>query len=486
MAALSRPRQFLKYMARHKRSLWFERIMALMALANLVLVIFDLSYVPFRDLYLRFLPEATTWYGETFKGMAPHSVTTYYLETVDQLEEQVFQTGLTAPDAQTILAGLRQQSTDIIDEDPFQVASKSGTLELIKLKMRDRIGTESSTAAFDEFWSRPYLTQAGYAQELRFFNDEIRPLIATNYYRGIGLDGGPINQFWRIDAWFILLFFIELTARSFYLSRRYENLTIRDAVLWRWYDLLLIIPFPITRLPWLALLRIIPVAIRLNQARLVDLRPWQNRISHFVISQVAIELTEIILLRVIDQLQNLIRNGEVSDWLFRPGGNRQYIDINDINEMEVISQRTLTVLINQVLPKIKPELDVVLNQSVQEAMELVPGYQSFQHIPGIGGIPNQLTQQMVAEVSQSLCQTLQKSLVSSHDNPAMQALLTKFAMTLRGEFQQDGTLEELEAMTLALLEEIKINYVRRLSQEDYDMLQEQRFRLYDVTQERAK
>ena len=460
--------------------------MALIALANLVLVIFDLSYVPFRDLYLRFLPEFTAWYGETFKGIEPHWVTTNYLETVGQLEDQVAQTGLTSPDAQAILQELRQQSTDMIDENPFQIANKSGTLELIKLKMQERVGIESSTAAFNEFWSRPYLTQAGYAQEIGFFNDEIRPLIETNYYRGIGLDGGPINQFWRIDAWFILLFFIELTARCFFLSRRYKNLAMRDAVLWRWYDLLLIIPFTITRLPWLALLRIIPVTVRLNQSRLVNLRPWQSRISHFFISQVAVELTEIILLRVIDQLQNLIRNGEASEWLLRTGRGRKYIDINDINELEVISQRTLSVIINQVLPQIKPELDVVVNQSVQKAMGFAPGYHSFQHIPGIGGIPDQLTRVMVAEVSENLYQALQKSLANSPENPAMQALLTKFATTLRTEIQQDGTLEELEAMSLALLEEIKINYVKRLSQEDYEMLQEQRFRLYDVTQEGAQ
>jgi len=460
--------------------------MALIALANFVLVIFDLSYIPFRDLYLRFLPEFTTWYGETFKGIEPNAFTANYLETVDQLEEQVFQTGLTSADALALLAELRQQSTDMIDEDPFQVANKSGTLELIKLKMRNRVGTESSTEAFDRFWSRSYLSQEGYTQELRFFIDNIRPHIETNYYRGIGIDGGSINQFWRIDAWFILLFFIELTIRCFFLSRRYKNLTMRDAVLWRWYDLLLIIPFTVTRLPWVALLRIIPVTIRLNQSQLIDLRPWQRRVSQVLISQVAIELTEVILLRVIDQVQNLIRNGEASDWLLRTGGGRQYIDINDINELEVISQRTLTVIINQVLPQIKPELDTVVNQSVQKAMGLAPGYQSFQHIPGIGRVPSQMTRYLVAEVSQNLYQALQKSLDSSHENPAMQALFTKFATTLRSEIQQDNTLEELEVLALALLEEVKINYVKRLSQEDYDRLQEQRFRLYDVTQEKAK
>lgn len=483
MTALSRPRHFSKHTARYKRTLWFERIMALIALVNLLLVIFDLSYIPFRDTYLRVLPEFTAWYGETFKGIQPHWVTTHYLDTVDRLQEQVAQTGLTSPAAQAILADLRQQSTDIIDENPFQIANKSGTLEMIKLKMRQRMGADSSTAAFDQFWSRSHLTQAGYAEELQFFNEDIRPLIATNYYRGIGLNGAPFNQFWRVDIWFIWVFLIELILRCFFLSRRYKNLTMRDAVLWRWYDLLLIIPFTATRLPWLALLRIIPVTIRLNEARLIDLRPWQSRISHFFISQVAVELTEVILLRGVNQLQNLIRSGEAREWLLRTGDGRQYIDINDINELEVISERTLTVIINQVLPQIKPELDVVVNQSVQRAMGLAPGYQRFQHIPGIGGLPNQLTQTMVAEVSQNLYQALQKSLTTPQGNPAMQALLTKFAVTLRSEIQQEGALEELATMGLALLEEIKINYVKRLSQEDYDILQEQRFNLYDVTQE---
>jgi hypothetical protein len=74
MAALSRPRrstngrEFSKYDARRLRRRWFERIMAMVALLNLVLVIGDLSYIPLRDLYLRLLPGLTTWYGETFKG----------------------------------------------------------------------------------------------------------------------------------------------------------------------------------------------------------------------------------------------------------------------------------------------------------------------------------------------------------------------------------------------------------------------------------
>jgi hypothetical protein len=129
--------------------------MAIIALINLMLVTFDVSYIRFRDVYLRLAPEFTIWYGETFKGIEPERTTTRYLETVDLLEEQVAQTGLDSIQARAILSQLQQQSISIIDENPFEIADKSGTLELIKKKMRDRIGTDSAKDAFFDFWSDP-------------------------------------------------------------------------------------------------------------------------------------------------------------------------------------------------------------------------------------------------------------------------------------------------------------------------------------------
>jgi hypothetical protein len=157
-----------------------------------------------------------------------------------------------------------------------------------------------------------------------------------------------LNLFWTIDIWFILLFAIELFARSFYLSRRYKNLTWLDAVLWRWYDLLLIIPFSAMRLPLLGLLRVIPVAVRLNQTELVDLEPFQNRVNRFFLSQVAVEITEVVVLRVIDQMQNLIREGNISEWLLTTGTGRRYIDINGVNELQVITQQLTDLLMYRV------------------------------------------------------------------------------------------------------------------------------------------
>ncbi|WP_017300149.1 hypothetical protein [Nodosilinea nodulosa] len=487
MAALSRPRksknrrEFSKYDARSRKSLWFERLMAATALLNLVLVIGDLSYIPLRDQYLRFLPRVTTWYGETFKGIEPHRFTTNYLGTVEKLEEQVAQTGLTSVQAQSILDDLQQQSAAMIAENPFQIANRSGNLEQIKNEMRDRMGVESSTTAFTEFWSAEHLSEAGFSSEMRFFKDEIQPLIETNFFRRIAVHGGFVDLFWRIDIWFNLLFGLELLARSIYLDRRYKNFAWHDAILWRWYDVLLIIPFSGLRLPWLALARIIPVTIRINQSNLLDLAPIQSRVSRFVISHVAVEITEIVVLRIIDQAQSLIRDGSVAEALLEPKA-RRYIEVGGVDELEVLSKRLGALAVYNVLPQVKPEIDALLKHTITQAFDRAPGYQGFRQLPGIGDLPDQVAQRVVAQLSANLYGALKGSLENESGGKLTEKLIQKLGETFRLQIKENEDIEELETLVIDFLEEIKLNYVKRLAAADVDRLIEERYQLYNVTQ----
>ncbi|MGG6238528.1 hypothetical protein ACQ4N7_07785 [Nodosilinea sp. AN01ver1] len=486
MAALSRPRQssrreFSKFDARRSKSLWFERLMATVALLNLALVIGDLSYIPLRDQYLRLLPRVTTWYGETFKGIEPHRFTANYLETVDKFEEQVAQTGLTSIQAQSILSDLQQQSTAMIAENPFQIANRSGNLEQIKNKMRDRIGVESSTDAFTDFWSADHLSSAGFSAEMAFFRSEIQPLIETNFFRRIAVHGGFVDLFWRVDIWFNLLFGLELLARSIYLDRRYKNFTWQDAILWRWYDILLIIPFSALRLPWLALLRIIPVTIRVNQSNLINLEPFQSRISRFVISHVAVEITEIVVLRIIDQMQSLVRDGSVAEALLEPK-SRRYIEVGGVDELEVLTQRMAALMVYNVLPQVKPEIDALLKHTVTQAFDRAPGYQGFRMLPGIGDLPDQVAQRVVAQLSANLYGVLKGTLENQSGGQLTEELVQKLVATFRLQLKENEDVEELEALVVNFLEEFKLNYVKRLAAADVDRLIEERYQIYNVTQ----
>ncbi len=353
---------------------WFERFMAVIALVNLVLVLFDLSYVRFRDLYLRSLPQFTTWYGEQFKGIEPERTTSAYLVLVDRLSAQLEEADTSAVSSNVgyILADLRQQSVDIINENPFAVANKSGTLERIKNEMRDRMDEESSKTAFQQFWRTDQRSNRdiGLIENLAFFNEEIRPLMETNYYRGINERGNPIDLFWQVDIWFMAIFAAEFIARTFVLSRRHRDTTWLDAMLWRIYDVPMFIGF------W-RWLRIVPVTLRLHQARWLDLEPARNRLSRALVSQFAVELTEIVLLRVIDQAQRLVREGEVSRWILAATDRSQYVDINGVDEVQTIAKHLSDIVVYQVLPKIKPELDALLQHSVVSALHQAPAYQGL-------------------------------------------------------------------------------------------------------------
>ncbi|MEL6554589.1 MAG: hypothetical protein AAFQ63_14135, partial [Cyanobacteria bacterium J06621_11] len=329
-----RPLRQVTVRRRRSPATWFERLMAAIALANLILVLFDLSYIRFRDQYLRVIPEATVWYGERFKGIEPERTTVGYLALVDELENELSEQDTNDEDntaRQQILAQLSEQSAVIVDEDPFAVAGKSGTLERIKNLMRSRMEDESSKAAFRAFWNEATFAGTTASERLDFFNTEIRPLMATNYFRGISESGGPIDLFWQIDIWFMALFAAEFLARTWVLSRRHAATSWIDAMLWRMYDA----PMFIGLWRWL---RVIPITLRLHQACWVNLEPIRNRLSRALVSQFAVELTEIVLLRVVDQAQRLIRDGDISRLIRDATDRSQYIDINGVDEVQTIAK----------------------------------------------------------------------------------------------------------------------------------------------------
>lgn len=464
---LSRYRQSVRA---NRKATWFEQIMAAIALTNLILVLFDLSYIPYRDLYLRTLPNFTEWYGEKFKGIEPDRTTVAYLKLVDRLESQEID------DSKALLAQLREQSTVIVDENPFAVASKSGTLERIKNLMRDRFQEDSSKAAFNQFWSEDYL-QTNTAEKLAFFDREIRPLMNVNYFRGINERGNPIDSFWRIDLWFMALFATEFLIRTYVLSRRHENASWPDAMLWRIYDVPLFIGF------W-RWLRIIPVTLRLHQAGWVNLEPMRNRVSRAIVSQFAVELTEIVLLRAIDQTQRLIQEGDVTRWLLAASDRNQYVDLNGIDEVQTLTKRLSDVMVYKVLPRVKPDLDALIEHSVIGALQQAPAYQGLKFMPGFDNISAQISHQVVAELSKTMTQSLQAAVADPKTATLTGRLLDRLGETLRYELQNAETTTDIRQLISDLLEEVKINYVERIAGEDVEQIRASRYRIYDAANRR--
>ncbi len=504
-----------------RRQLWFEKIMATVASVNLLLVIFDFSYIPLRDFWLqgriqffiklgpfeRELPQSpiiipnigiiANWY-DLIKGIEPNRYTESYLKKVGELQakqnqideiktkigeqqnqESEIETAknildrlqvLTA-EREKLLAELRDRSVDMIDTNPFQLANKTGSLEKIKNRMRRHIfgATKdvSSKEAFKIFWSKEHLIlENNFREELDFFQNRIQPLIKTNYYRHLGENGQFIDNFIFIDLPFIIIFGLEFLGRTWIISRRHTGVNWLDAMLWRWYDIFLFIPF----FRWL---RVIPLTIRLSEAEIIALAPIQKQISQGFVAGIAEDLTEVVVVRIINQIQVSIRQGEIGNFLSQKNV-KKYVDINDTNETAEIARLVIELFVCQVVPKIRPEVEAILTYSIEKVIQQSPAYQRFKQLPGLEQLQVNLTEQIVKQTYQAFSDTL-KSLLEK--DPVFDELLAKLlgnlSQTMRSEIRAKESIEKVESLLSDLLEEIKINYVERLSSEDIEEILEQ-------------
>ncbi len=448
----------------------FERLMAFLATANLILVLFNMTYVPGRDFYFRYFPKMTQWY-DPIKGIEPHRETEKYIETFEQLQAQVRESDINAAPVSQLLGELQKLSVNMINEDPFAVADKSGTLEKIKNRMRERVPNpeESSKEAFRTFWTSNYLTQQGLNQELEWFAEKIIPLLELNYYRKIGENGEFISKFWKLDLPFMLIFGVEYLLRTYFINRRFSSLNWRDALLWRWYDVFLFLPF-------LQGCRAISVAIRLDKIGCFDLERVRNQATRGLLTSVAQELTEIVVVQTINQLQNAIETGDLAQQILE-AQKRRYIDLNNINEIEEIATRLVQITVYKVIPQLQPDLEAILRYSLEKAWHQSPAYQQLQQIPGLQNLPDQIIEQLVEQFSklavdspQSTYEAVKTAMEDPVGTQLSNQLVRNFGKALGAELQQENSLPEIESLLVAFLEEFKINYVQRVDAENYQQV----------------
>jgi hypothetical protein len=484
-----------------RKNLWFERVMAIVATANLGLVLFDLSYVPWRNFWLQGnilipltgiaikvpipqidCPDASVPSGEAprtiqqsavtclydrVKGIEPHRDTQKYLDTVKQLEQQIAEQGIAdgfrSSQVQATLDSLRNQSTEIIAANPFEAAGKSGTLEKIKNRMRQQVygnrsSKESSREAFSRFWSSDRLSSQ-WQQEISWFNSQVAPLMQTNYYRSIDETGNFTNLFWLVDLPFVLLFGLEFAARTFYLSRRHGGLSWLDAVFWRWYDIPLFFPFGAV-LPGWAWLRALPVVIRWHQAELVNLGDVSHRATRLFIGSVANEITEVVVIQVIDQVQGVIQRGELARTLAQ-FTSQPRAEVNNVDEIAAIGSLLVKLTVYQVLPKVQPDVEALLLHNINGILNQSPAFRSLVSLPGMASLTTQLSQTLVQEVLASVYKTLTSTLEDPIGAELTQKLVQHFSETFGTEIQQQNTVQEIQSLLTDLLEEVKLNYVQR-------------------------
>ncbi|WP_413164523.1 hypothetical protein ACL6C3_01140 [Capilliphycus salinus ALCB114379] len=434
---------------------WWSKLVAFVALINLVLVIFNVSYIPLRDVYIKHLPIVVKLY-DPVKEIEPHPDTTHYIKTVEVLKSELSQSGLKSEQTDYILANLRQQSQSIIEENPYDVANKFGTFAKLKRRMEYHVETPYAQEAFTQFWSQDYLAKVGIVEALAFFDERIRPLLEVNYFRPVDENGQYVDNFWKLDIYFILFLGVDFLGRTLMISRRQPGVSWFDAMLRRWYDWLFLLP------TW-RWLRVIPVSVRVHKSGLFNLERILAQITHEPAAYLADRVSTFIMVQLINQAKDSVKTGDMARSILEPD---PYIQVSEIDKIDAIIDRILQLSIYQVLPKVQPDIEDLLRHSLKGTLTKSDFYQGLQQIPGLKGLPVNVIDQLADYLANASYDVLSSSYSDAEGRELFNKLSDNFKSVLRQELQDEVTQSELQIWLFDLLEELKLNYVQRARKDD--------------------
>ena len=441
----------------------WSKLIALIAVVQIVLVLFNLSYIPLRSLYFDYAPTIVNAY-DPIKGIELHPDTQLYLATIDQLVETVNpddevgeiqspRPRLIEAEVVPILSHLQAQSIELVEENPFFGANQFGAYAKLKQRIQSHVGEISAKQALLKFWSWDYLNQAGWQSELAYFDRAIRPTLEHNYLRALDETGRFVDRFWQIDLWFMALFAVDLLSRTLISSYRQPQVSWGDAILRRWYDLIFFLPY------W-RWLRVLPTSVRLHQSGLFNMERVLAQVTHEPVSYVADRVSKFLMVRLVNQAQTSIEQGDAARFLFEPS---QYRQVSNINKIDAIVDRLIQLSIYRVLPEVQPDLEALLHHSLTEVITQSDFYSVVQRIPGIGDLPNETIEQLAEYLAQGTYDVLKTAYSDQKGRMLMEQLSQDFRQALKRQLQEKHTQNELETLLIDLLEELKINYVEKSS-----------------------
>ena len=433
---------------------WAQGV-CLLILLNLVWVLFNLTYVPLRQIYLQYLPGIVRIY-DPIKGIEPHPVTQHYLASIDSVRSHIAQSGLAEPATQSLLQDLQHQSVVLIEENPFLASGRVASFSRLKQRAQRFTGSQSAQAAFAKLWQVEYLDQIGWPQVDRFLAEEIEPLLQRNYLREILPTGQYVDDFWRIDLFFIFFLGSELLLRTLIISRHQPETSWSDALARRWYELPLVLPF------W-RWLRLLSLAVRLHRTGLINVEKLVDQVTREPAAYLSDRISKYLIVRLISQTQASVKDGTLLD-AFR--SQPSHTNVGAPDKLDQITDRIVQLVVMRVMPTVKPDLENLLRHSLHRALASSELYGGLLQIPGFDALPKEALDGIADYLSQATCDVLADSYTDEAGRVLLDQLSYDFRRALGQELQDSAHSKELQALLSDLLEEFKLNYIQRSQNND--------------------
>lgn len=462
----------------------WDRFVAVWASLNLVWVAFDLTYVPLRTFWLQrnlhpipsvplvvplpFLPDVTPWV-DPIKGIEPHRETQAYLDRFAQLDKALLAGPASGARVRPLLAQQVELTEQMIDGNPFLASGQSATLEKVKNRLRQRANRDSAKQAAQVLLSESWLAARPWSEERRFWREQVLPLVETNYWRSIDENARPTDHAWRLDLLlFQWVFALDILQRVVRLRRRLPGLSWRDALLRRWFDLPLLLPF------W-RWLRLVPVVERLQTSRLVNLEPLRAVVSRGVVALLALELFEVLALQLLDGLQGLVRSPRLPQRLRALRSHQSVVRSEDERELVELVRIWAPLLLTQVAPRLAPELQGLLDYTLRQSLErsVVPA--PLRQLRPLLQVESGISRQLAGGMVDSLLDLSRRSgeRLAQRDDRQLQLLrqcIDRFWEELALALETGTALQRSQDLMCALIEGVKGTYLSQINRSSIEAL----------------
>jgi hypothetical protein len=388
---------------RSKLVLAWDVFMVWVAIINLWMILFDLSYLWLRPVYVDHVPVVARVY-DPVKGIEPHPLTEALLEQITVTREDL-QSDLESPAFPEHLENLRQLSYRLMRENPFERSGMERANDIIKESLSKRLGVTADALADPEIlWETVVAYWPDEPAAMLHRLDDLDPRVIRglrlNYYRSYNIDGNLTDWFWVLDLPFLILFWIEFSVRWILALKRRTYSRWFFFPIFNWYDVLGLIPVAVFR-PF-RLLRAVSMYMRLRRSELSNVgKDVFTRTVLYFSNIITEEVSDRVALRILSEYHEEIQDGTHSKIA------RSVIEPRKSQIEEVLVTQIRQTLTNpETLERLRRLVQLNLSNAVEdsEALRSVP-------------LPNIVLKPAVRTIGEVILDTTLETVTATLDSP---------------------------------------------------------------------
>ncbi len=417
---------------RSKIRLAWDLFMVWVALINLWMILFDLTYLWLRPTYVTYLPVVARIY-DPVKGIESHPLTGALLDEIAATETELVRDPR-SPELRSHVARLRQLTVRLVRENPFERAGQGNAVEIIKDRLAQSIDRTGDALADPDllrraataFWPDDPTALLARFQDM---DPRVNKALRLNYYRGYDLSGRPIDHFWLLDLPFLILFWIEFSVRWVLALKRRTYARWFFFPIFNWYDVLGLIPVAVFR-PF-RLLRAVSMYMRLRRSELSNVgKDVFTRLVMYFSNIITEEVSDRVALRILSEFAEEITDGthtRITRSVIEPRKG----EIESILATQI--RQTLTD--EQTIERLRSLVQLNLVNAVDES-------EALQAVP----LPNFVLKPAVRAIGEVLLDSTLETVTGTLDSPEGQEALREVAGAVLDDIFYGPGLAEIEGL----------------------------------------